>query len=228
MPTTYFTKDFFQFLTDLAAHNERSWFHANKDRFLATVQEPALQFIADLEPKLAKVSPNFVADPRPVGGSLFRIYRDTRFSKDKTPYKTHMAMNFRHRQGGEMHVPGFYLHLEPGACYAGMGLWRPEPRVAQMVRSAIADDAQGWKKATRAKAFTDVWKMDGESLVRPPKGFDPDHPLVEDLKRKDFTAGSPVGQKQAASPGFLDDYLKMLTPAKPFMAFLCTAVGVAF
>src|SRR5688572_4758258 len=118
----YFTPATFRFLRELARHNERDWFNTNKARFVSDVQEPALQFIADFAPKLEKLSPHFVADPRPQGGSLFRIYRDTRFSKDKTPYKTHVAMRFNHEAGPDVHAPGFYIHIEPGSSYAGVGL----------------------------------------------------------------------------------------------------------
>lgn len=228
MPTKHFSAALFRFLTELEDNNDRVWFNANKDRYLRHVQEPVLQFINDLAPRLRKVSPHFLADPRPVGGSLFRIYRDTRFSKDKTPYKTHIAMSFRHEAVGDVHAPGFYLHLQPGACYAGMGLWRPEAPVAQKIRQAILDDPDAWKKASRGKAFVAVWKIDGDSLARPPKGVDPDHPFVEDLKRKDFTAGTRLSQKQVLSAGFIDDYARMCKTASPFMAFLCEAVGVPF
>jgi uncharacterized protein (TIGR02453 family) len=121
----YFTPATFKFLSQLASNNEREWFYANKNRYVSAVQDPALQFIADFAPKLAGISQHFVADPRSQGGSLFRIYRDTRFSKDKTPYKTHVAMRFGHVAGLGVHAPGFYLHIEPGSSYAGVGLWRP-------------------------------------------------------------------------------------------------------
>ncbi len=123
---SYFTPSSLKFLRDLAANNERDWFQSNKERYLSLIQEPALQFIADFAPRLAKISTHFVSDPRPQGGSLFRIYRDIRFSKDKTPYKTFAAMRFGHESGGDVHAPGFYLHIEPGNSYAGVGLWRPE------------------------------------------------------------------------------------------------------
>jgi uncharacterized protein (TIGR02453 family) len=228
MPTQYFSNATFRFLTDLEANNDRVWFNANKDRFLRNVQEPALQFINDFGPRLRKVSAHFLADPRPVGGSLYRIYRDTRFSKDKTPYKTHLAMNFRHESMGDVHTPGFYLHIQPGACYAGMGLWRPHAPVAQKIRQAILDDPNAWKKASRGKAFAATWNIDGDSLIRPPKGIDPDHPYIEDLKRKDFTAGARLSQKQVLSPEFIDEYARMCKAASPFMAFLCEATGVPF
>lgn len=225
MPTSYFSTSFFKFLTELAANNDRTWFNANKDRYVHEVQEPALQFVSDFGPRLKKISPHLVADPRTQGGSMFRIYRDTRFSKDKTPYKDHVGIAFRQPA---MHAPGVYLHLQPGACYAGVGIWRPEPPTAAGIRQAIAAHPADWKTASRGKAFTSVWTMDGESLARPPKGFDPNHPFIDDIKRKDFTAGTKLTQKQTSSPSFLDDYAKLLGSAKPFMAFLAAATGAPF
>lgn len=224
----YFSSDLFKFLNDLEANNEREWFNANKARYESTIKEPALQFITDFEKPLKKISSHFVADARANGGSLFRIYRDTRFSKDKTPYKTNTGMHFRHEMAKDVHSPGFYLHLEPSACFAGVGIWRPEPKVAQKIREKIADEQTRWKRATRSKAFTDFYEIQGDSLKRPPKGFDPDHPLIEDLKRKDFIAGTSLTQKQVTSAGFIDDFATMCKAAGPYMKFLCEAVGVPY
>lgn len=224
----YFTTAAFRFLTELARHNERDWFNANKDRYLHDVQEPALQLIADFAPKLEKISPHFVADPRAQGGSLFRIYRDTRFSKDKTPYKTHVAMRFSHEAGGDVHAPGFYLHVEPGASYAGIGLWRPEAPLAKKVRDSIANDPAGWRKAAHGKIFLSRFEPDGDSLARPPQGFDPGHPLIEDLKRKDFIAGTRLDDKLVISDQFLTEYAALCRTGAPFVAFLTKAAGLPF
>jgi uncharacterized protein (TIGR02453 family) len=224
----YFTSATFKFLSELAKHNERDWFNANKDRYIHDVQEPAMQLIADFAPKLEKISPHFVADPRPQGGSLFRIYRDTRFSKDKTPYKTHVAMRFGHEARGDAHAPGFYLHIEPGASYAGVGMWRPETPIARRIREAIVADPAGWKKVAHGKAFLDRYQPDGESLARPPQGFDPDHPMIEDLKRKDFIAGTRLDNKLVTSDRFLADYAAMCRTAAPYVAFIAKAVGLPY
>lgn len=228
MAKRHFTPALYGFLRDLAEHNERDWFNEHKDRYIETVQEPALEFIVDAASKLEKISPHFTADARVVGGSLFRIQRDTRFSKDKTPYKQNTGVQFRHEAGKDAHAPGFYLHLEPGGSYAGVGLWRPETKVAYRIRDHIAEHPDRWKKVTRSKRFTDVWTLGGESLVRPPKGHEPDHPLIEDLKRKDFIASTRLSQKTVASEGFLDEYISLNKRAAPFMEFLCDAVGVPF
>lgn len=228
MAKRHFTPSLFTFLKDLDANNEREWFHEHKDRYLNSVQEPAMEFIIDFKPKLQQISPHFTAEAKTVGGSLFRIQRDTRFSKDKTPYKQNTGMQFRHESGKDAHAPGFYLHIQPAECYAGVGLWRPESKVAYQIREHIAEHPAEWKKATQGKRFTDVWTLGGDSLSRPPKGFDADHPLIEDLKRKDFIASTKLTQKQITSEGFLDEYAKLNKRAAPFMEFLCQAVGVPF
>ncbi|MGA7097163.1 MAG: TIGR02453 family protein, partial [Acidimicrobiia bacterium] len=113
----YFQPALFRFLRDLAANNNREWFEANRERYAETVQEPALAFIADFAPRLEKISPCFRADAKVQGGSLFRIYRDTRFSADKTPYKTNTGVHFRHDRFKDAHAPGYYLHLQPRECF---------------------------------------------------------------------------------------------------------------
>src|SRR5262245_55284310 len=122
----WFGPEFFRFLKDLRTNNRREWFNANKDRYEDELKRPLIAFIAAFGGPLKKVAPSYTSDPRPVGGSMFRIYRDTRFSKDKTPYKTHASAHFQHvKAGKDVHAPGFYLHLEPGTVYMGAGLWRP-------------------------------------------------------------------------------------------------------
>jgi uncharacterized protein (TIGR02453 family) len=224
----YFEPALFKFLNDLAANNDRDWFNANKDRYIDSVQEPALTFIADFAPRLEKISPHFLADAKVQGGSLFRIYRDTRFGTDKTPYKSNTGVHFRHERSKDAHAPGYYLHLQPGECFMGVGLWRPEAKVASRIRENIAENPVNWKKAAHDRRFTDVYRLEGDSLKRPPKGFDPDHPLIEDLKRKDFIASTRLTQKQVTGSGFMDLFEDHCKRATPFMAFLCDALRVEF
>ena len=228
MGTRYFTPKLFAFLRDLADNNDREWFKAHQADYERYIREPALDFINDFAAPLAKISPHFVADSRTVGGSLFRIQRDTRFSKDKTPYKLNTGVQFRHERGKDAHAPGFYLNIQPGECYMGLGLWRPESKVAYTIRHAIADDATDWKKATRGKRFTDIFSLGGDVLVRPPKGFDPDDPLIEDLKRKDFIASARMRQSDITSPDFLATFSDHCRRGTGFMQFLCGAVGLEF
>ncbi|MFQ5947254.1 MAG: DUF2461 domain-containing protein [Acidimicrobiia bacterium] len=223
-----FTPAMFAFLRDLRANNDRDWFKANKEHYENDVKERALEFVNDFAPYLDKISPHFVADSRPVGGSLFRIHRDTRFSKDKTPYKTHAGLHFRHELAKDVHAPGFYLHLEPGSVYAGLGIWHPDSETAAKVRDAIAAEPGRWKRVAHAKPFTDVYRLEGESLKRSPRGHDPDHPLIEDLKRKDFIGGTGLTQRTVTSPGFVEEYAALCRAGAPFVEFLCDAIGVPF
>ncbi|MGI9648113.1 MAG: DUF2461 domain-containing protein [Acidimicrobiia bacterium] len=228
MATKYFTRSTFEFLKDLEVNNNREWFNAHKGRYEAAIKEPALDFIEDFAGPLAKISKHFVADPSLQGGSLFRIYRDTRFAKDKTPYKTNTGLHFRHFMAKDAHAPGFYLHVQPGECFMGLGLWRPEPKVAYQIRHHIDENQAQWKKATRGKRFTDVFSLGGDSLVRPPKGFDEDHPYLEDLKRKDFMGSTRLTQRDVTSADFMRQFTDYCRRGTGFMEFLCDAVGVPF
>ncbi len=228
MSTRYFTPKMYAFLRDLAANNDREWFKANQHIYEEVIRDPALDFINEVGDRLPKIAPHFVADSRTVGGSLFRIQRDTRFSKDKTPYKPNTGMQFRHAAGKDVHAPGFYVHIQPGENYMGIGLWRPETKVAYRIREHIDQHPAEWKKASRNKRFTDVFTVTGDSLTRPPKGYDEDHPLIEDLKRKDFIASVKLTQAQITSSEFLDLFLDNVKRSKPYMGFLCEAVGVPF
>ena len=225
-----FTPGLFAFLRDLDVHNDRPWFQANKERYEAQVRHPAIAFIEDFAESLYAVSPHFTADPRPVGGSLFRIQRDTRFTKDKTPYKTHTGIHFRHVATREdVHAPAFYLHLEPGNCFAALGLWQPAAPRAQAIRRAIAERPDPWRRATRRPPFSKVYSMgEGDPLRRPPAGIPPDHPLADDLKRRDFTASARLTQARVTAPGFLEDYAGLVRAGAPFMRFLCEALDLAF
>jgi len=218
----------FKFLKDLAENNNRDWFQANKQRFEDELREPALQFVRDFGPYLEDISPFFRADDRKSGGSMFRIYRDTRFSKDKSPYKTYTGLQFRHEQGKDAHCPGYYLHLQPKEFFVGVGIWHPDGDTLKMIRAAIDADPERWKKVSRAKSFTKTFALSGDSLKRAPKGYEVDHPLIGDLKRKDFIAVTQLTQKQVTGPGFIKDFAKMCHTGSPLVQFLCDAIEVPF
>lgn len=218
----------FRFLANLAKHNEREWFQANKPRYEEEVRGPAMEFIASFGRPLERISRHYEADPRPVGGSLFRIHRDTRFSKDKTPYKNFVGIQFRHEACRDVHTPGFYLHLEPKRSFVGVGLWHPGTPDALAVRKAIVADPGAWKRAARRKAFVSEFTLDGESLERPPRGFDPEHPYLEDLKRKDFVAVHGLTDAEVTAAEFPARFAKYCKTGGPFVAFLCGAPGLAF
>ncbi len=228
---TYFTPAVFKFLRELKDNNNRPWFEANKDRYISLIREPAKEFIHDFAPRLTNISDHFIADTRTNGGSLMRPYRDTRFGSDKTPYKTNVGIQFRHEMGKDVHAPGFYLHLEPAGCWAAVGLWAPEPKVAKQIRDRIFDESEAWKTATRAKAFTDVWTIsheDSEMLRRVPKEYGDDFEFADDVRKKSFTAGSNLTQKLVTSASFDDDLAKLFAKASAYNRFLCEAVGLPY
>jgi uncharacterized protein (TIGR02453 family) len=220
-----FGPELFAFLADLRAHNEREWFNANKERYEEHVLEPALAFIEDVGYRLESISPHFRADPRRSGGSLFRIYRDTRFSKDKTPYKTNTGMYFRHEAGKDAHAPGYYLHLAPGEVFGGGGIWHPDTKALTRIREAIVRDPDRWREAT---TLAGGLELGGDALKRVPTGFAKDHPHAEDLKRKDFFASVRLSEDQATAPGFLDRYTRVCESAAPLMRFLCDALALPY
>jgi uncharacterized protein (TIGR02453 family) len=224
----YFTKETFAFLKYLDENNHREWFARNKTRYEETVKNPALRFILDFGPLLARVSKQFRADPRPVGGSLFRIYRDTRFSKDKSPYKTFTGIQFRHKTGKDAHAPGFYLHLEPRNVFAGVGIWHPDAVTLKRIRSYIVGDPSEWKRAINAKTFKNRFELAGESLKRAPRGFDPDHALIDDIKRKDFVGITRLTQQTVTRPGFPEEFAKICRDGSSLVRYLCAAVGAEF
>ena len=116
-----FSKSTFKFLDQLAANNNRTWFEENKPRYESLIREPALEFIEAMAPALKMFAPHFRADPRKMGGSLMRVYRDARFSRDKTPYKTNIGIQFRHELGKDVHAPGFYVHISTAECFLAVG-----------------------------------------------------------------------------------------------------------
>jgi len=224
----HFTPDLFTFLAELTAHNDREWFQANKHRYEADVKEPALGFIAGFAPHLARISPHFRAVPRATGGSLFRIYRDTRFLKDKRPYTTHTGIHFRHEAAKDAHAPGFYLHLEPGRVFAGAGTWRPAGPALRAIREKIHKDADGWLRASRDARFRASFELSGDSLVRAPKGFSPGHPQIADLRRKDFIGVARLDPDAVVSADFMTVFAELCRDAAPFQRWLCGALGVPF
>ena len=216
------------FLQDLRSNNERSWFAANRERYEETVREPARAFIRAMAPALAAISPHFRADDRKTGGSLMRIHRDTRFSPDKTPYKTNVGIQFRHALGRDVHAPGFYVHLEPGSAFLGAGVWRPDSSALFMIRSRIDEEPDAWRGVRDGAAFGAAFRLGGESLKRVPRGFAKDHPLAEDLKRKDFIAAHELAPEDALGSTFPDLAAARMRDARDFMRFLCEALDVPF
>ncbi len=222
----YFTRETFEFLKDLVAHNNRDWFEANRERFEQSVRDPFLRLITDLQPHLKKINPQIVADPRPNGGSMMRIYRDIRFSKDKSAYKTSVAAHFWHAKGKGGATPAYYLRLAPGESFIGAGIWRPEPAALKGIRQAIVKQPKQWQEITTGRDFRSTCGLGGESLQRPPAGFDPNHLLIADIKRKDFVTSSKLTDKEVCADGFLVSVVENFRLTAPFVNFLSKAVGL--
>jgi uncharacterized protein (TIGR02453 family) len=223
-----FSRDLIRFLAELQSHNNRVWFEKNRARYERVYKDGFASFIEGFAPRLRKISSHFVADPRPTGGSVMRIYRDTRFSKDKSPYRTYTVVHFAHADAGEGRGPGFFLYVAPDEISGGGGIWHPEPSVAHKIRSAIAKTPGRWLAVTSPPAFRERFELTGESLKRPPPGFPKDHPQMAELMRKDFVASTSVPLSQFVSPKFPAYYEDLCRRVSPLMEFLSRAIGLPF
>ena len=223
-----FEKASIDFLTELAANNNREWFNDNKARYEEHVLDVALRFIQSMQDPLAQLAPEFTAVPQRVGGSLMRVYRDTRFSHNKLPYKTNVGIQFRHRQAKDVHSPGYYVHVDPERVFLGVGMWRPDADSLRAIRERIVAKPAEWKSVLRDATFRRYFDLGGESLSRAPRGFDKDHELIEDIKRKSFIAVRDLDVADCLDPQFQRKGEASFAAATPFMKFLCKAVGVPF
>ena len=240
MPT-YFTDKTFKFQRALAKNNSREWFNAHKADYEEYLKQPFLRLIGDLQEPLRTISPHYRADSKPVGGSLFRIYRDTRFANDKTPYKTWAGARFFHerikiassdatlqRQGTAIEAPSFYLHIAPGDCFIGGGLWHPETTTQRRIRDFIVENPESWKKAVHAPAFRRKFDMHDESLTRPPRGYPADHELIDDLKRKNYVAMAALDDVTVTGTRLLKAVSDGMRGCAPLIDYLCAALDLEF
>jgi uncharacterized protein (TIGR02453 family) len=189
-----FPQDAFQFLKDLAANNNKAWFEDNKARFKKSLQNPAVDLIATLGPRLQSISPGIRYDTRTNGsGSLMRIYRDTRFSKDKTPYKTAIATAFWEGEKKKMACPGFGFHMEADSMDIIGGLWHFVDDSLGKYREAVADEKLGPELEEILKEIEAVgeYRVSGEMYKTVPRGYEKEHPRAELLKRKGLYAHGP-------------------------------------
>lgn len=228
MANRYFTQASFEFLKKLDKNNNREWFSDHKQEYEDKVRSPALDFITDMGDDLYAISPHFLAIPKKVGGSLMRVYRDVRFGKDKRPFKTNVGIQFRHKLGKDVHAPGFYLHLEPNECFVGVGIWRPDGPTLGKIRSAISENGKAWLKVSQEKSFKQKFELTGQTLTNPPRGYAREHPLIDDLKRKDHIAISRLDYNRVVTAGLTNDVVNSFNIAVPYMKFLCKALDLQF
>jgi uncharacterized protein (TIGR02453 family) len=157
-----------------------------------------------------------------------RVYRDTRFSNTKVPYKTNIGIQFRHERAKDVHSPGYYVHVDPEQVFLGVGMWRPEAEPLRAIRDRIAARPADWKSTVRDSKFKHQFALGGEVLTRPPRGFDKEHPCIADIKRKSFIAVKDLHVDDCLSPQFQRKVESAFRAGSPYMQFLCKAVGVPF
>ena len=227
--TTYFSDASFKFLRGLARHNDKTWFAAHKGEYEEHVRQPFLRLLGDLQPELAAISPHFRADTRTVGGSLFRIYRDARFSSDKSPYKSWQGARLFHERSKQVPAPSFYLHLQPGECFVGGGLWHPEAPTLRKLRHFIFDNPGSWKAAAHDPKFRKRFEFEeSEVLTRPPRGFPADFEFIDDLKHKNFVFWRALDDATLTGPRLLKTLGTDLATLAPFMDYLCAGLDLEF
>jgi uncharacterized protein (TIGR02453 family) len=218
----------FTFLRELRANNDRDWFAENKQRYERDVRDPAVELVARLHRPLARTAPMLNVAPKAHNGSVMRIYRDTRFGKNKQPYKTNVGISLRHQAGNDVHAPGIYIHLDPDECFLGAGCWRPEPAVLAAIRARIDAQPAAWKRAKNQKTFRQHYQFAGDQLKTSPRDYPSDHPLIEDLRRKDFIATAPISHRQMTGDAIVELLVERIKQARPLMRFLCDAIDVPY
>lgn len=228
MAESYFSPKTLKFLTALALNNNREWFERHKADYEGIIREPALRLIRDFAPSLKRISAHLLAIDKKVGGSLMRVYRDTRFGADKTPFKTNIGIQFRHTAGKDVHAPGLYLHVAPDECFLASGVWRPDAPALSLIRTRIIEKTKAWTKASTDPRFVELFALDGESLARPPRGVDPNHPAIVDLKRKDHIAVATLSVRELSSTKLVELLYERFSRTRPYFRFLCEALKLPF
>ncbi|MFT6896801.1 MAG: hypothetical protein ACJA13_001204 [Paraglaciecola sp.] len=224
----HFEPSLMKFLTELQQHNDRQWFTDHKQQYEDVVRGPALAFIDEMAKWIPLVSPHYEASSKKVGGSLMRVYRDVRFSKDKSPYKTNVGIQFRHEVGKDVHAPGFYLHIAPDEIFLGVGTWHPHPQALRAIREHIQTKPGPYQDAIQHQPFAEYYQLSGDKLIRPPKGYDVNSEMIEELKRKDFIALCQIDEQQLYQDGLCELIATRFGRAQPFQKFLCEALGLRF
>ena len=223
-----FTDESLQFLADLDQNNNREWFQANKSRYESLILQPALDLISQLEKPIQRISPMLDVQAKRSGGSLMRIYRDTRFSPNKTPYKTNVGIHFRHTVGRDVHAPGLYIHIQPKQSFIGAGIWMPDGPTLAKLRTSIDQQPKRWSRILNAKSFAESMTLDTDSIKTVPRGYDKNHPLIDILRRKSHVGAYALSDAEVVSGKLPSIAVDKFKSAKAFMALLCESIGLPF
>jgi len=217
-PTPYLRPDAITFLRNLAKHNDRDWFNPRKTDFEALLKQPMLEIIRKVTDAMTDFAPDHV---RPAEKSLFRIYRDTRFSADKTPYKTHVAAVFSRRGSGLMGAGGYYFSVSHDTIEVAGGIYHPEPETMLLVRTHIAENYEDLRRVLANKKTKKlVGELQGDELSRAPKGFDPGHPALDLIKKKDWIFDVTLPPSLATTPKLQGEILDRFRAMSQLIEFL--------
>jgi uncharacterized protein (TIGR02453 family) len=213
-------KDTLQFLKDLEKNNDREWFNRNKDEF-NLANKNFVEFVQELIDEVAKFDKSIVGlDAK---NSVFRIYRDTRFSKDKSPYKTHFGATLMGKGNG-CGIAGYYLHLQPGSSFLAGGVHMTEPKNLNAIREEISNNGKDFLKIINNKNFKSNFTIEGEKLANIPRGFDKDDPMNDYLKYKELMIRHSIDDKKIISADFASYCSKIFKTMVPFNSFVNTPV----
>lgn len=217
-----FSAEAFRFLADLKRNNRRDWFLERKSTYLREVRDPMEHFVEAIGARLEGFAPEFVANPRT---SVYRIYRDTRFSADKSPYKPHVAALFPHRELGKHQGAGFYVHVAPDDVFVGGGLYRPERQDLLAVRTRLSSEHRAFQSLVSRPVFRRMFReLSGEQLQRVPRGFPSDHPAADLLRHKQFLARRNLDSRVAQTPDFTGEVIRTFRALLPICRFLNDAI----
>ncbi len=223
-PFNGFPREGIRFLEKLKRNNNRPWFDKRKSEYEDLVKFPMQCLIASLVPRMAEIAPEIELHPR---RSIFRIYRDVRFSKNKSPYKTNIAASFQYRGlKAPTELPGLYIGIEPGEIYVGGGLYLPTGDQLKAIRKAIVDQPDEFLAVVTNKRFRQqLGGLEGEKLLKAPLGYPKDHPMIEYLRYKQFFAGKEMGHEPCLKASFVDVVCRAFADTMPLVRWLHKAVS---
>jgi uncharacterized protein (TIGR02453 family) len=207
-----------RFFRSLMRNNRRDWFQPRKQIFEEQLKQPMRELVLAVNREMARFAPDYVTDPEK---AIYRIYRDTRFSKDKTPYKDHIAASFHRRSAGAHGEGGYYFAVSHKEVAIGGGVYMPAPETLAAIRGHLAQHHDQFRKLIRGRKIRELHgDMQGEQLTRPPKGFCADHPAADLLRYKQFLFYIELDPALATTPGLYTEIVDRFRALTPFLNFL--------